>query len=223
MGYGPGQGIGGAAGYPGAAGYGPGGTVVVKGPRPWPVAAAGYTMLGLGALSIVTAVAQLVGLARIHSRFIERARLTDADPDLISAVGNAVRIVLVLSATFTVLFGLGVAALAMSVLRGNRTSRIVTWVLVGLAAICSCCSIGNLVGGSTNITVNGTGNDRAAEQLANAWKDAIPGWYSGLSGGLSVLQTLGYIAVAILLALPAAHQFFARPTPPPQTWPPPPM
>jgi Na+-driven multidrug efflux pump len=41
-------------------------------------------------------------------------------------------------------------------------------------------------------------------------QDAVPSWCSGLIGCLSCAVALGYIAVAILLAVPAAKAYFGR-------------
>ena len=36
----------------------------------------------------------------------------------------------------------------------------------------------------------------------------MPGWVAGLGGGLTDLQSLGYIAVAVLLVAPASREYF---------------
>ena len=54
-------------------------------------------------------------------------------------------------------------------------------------------------------------------QLAQAFDEAMPGWLVGLGGGLTDLLTLGYIAVAVLLLMPASVEYFRTRiiTPPP--------
>ena len=105
-------------------------------------------------------------------------------------------------------------------MKGSNPARIITWVLCGIGALCACCGGLILVAlGSLN-RIDVSGNDEAEKQidLAKAMADAVPGWQKGLGGTVAVLQLLGYLAVAILLALPAANAFFRKVTP---AWQPP--
>jgi hypothetical protein len=45
-------------------------------------------------------------------------------------------------------------------------------------------------------------------QVAQAFDGAMPAWLVGIGGGLTDLLTLGYIAVAVLLLMPASVQYF---------------
>ncbi|MFC7481731.1 hypothetical protein ACFQX7_19130 [Luedemannella flava] len=68
-------------------------------------------------------------------------------------------------------------------------------------------------------------------ELARALEESTPDWLVATSG-LGCLQILGYIVVAVLLALPAANRYFRKPPmpwqppvgspppPPPGGWPP---
>lgn len=92
--------------------------------------------------------------------------------------------------------------------------------VVDLGALCACCGgIGLFALNSLN-RVQVSGDPQAEKQvdLAKALADSIPGWQKGLGGAVAVLQLLGYLAVAILLALPPANAFFRRATP---VWQPP--
>jgi hypothetical protein len=44
--------------------------------------------------------------------------------------------------------------------------------------------------------------------VAQAYSEALPSWLVGLAAGLTDLQALGYIAVAILLLAPASQEYF---------------
>ena len=118
----------------------------------------------------------------------------------------------ILGMLFTILLAVVLAGLAFGLLRGSNGARIATWVISGVAILCDCCSsIVFLGAGGINITSNG--NSDMSSQLAQARLDAFPAWFLATGGGISLLQLLGYIAVAVLLALPAANAFSRKAAP----------
>jgi hypothetical protein len=47
-----------------------------------------------------------------------------------------------------------------------------------------------------------------ASAVAQAFHDALPSWFVGLAGGLTDLQSLGYVVVAVLLVVPASREYY---------------
>ncbi|HET6213809.1 MAG TPA: hypothetical protein VFE14_13175 [Micromonosporaceae bacterium] len=197
--------------------------------RPASVGLAAVIMMMIAALGVISAIVTLATISRTTDRFQQLAReRTDASSTEIDSVVTAIRVISVTTAIFLVLLALVLIALAIGDLRGSNIARILTWVICGLGLLCGCCGIFSALG-STRTTSLGTGDTDAetARELGHALSDAYPGWWMATSGGLSGLQLLGYIAVAVLLALPAANAFFRKPAPPvpqqPQWQPPPAM
>jgi hypothetical protein len=110
--------------------------------------------------------------------------------------------------------------LAFWLMKGSTTARIVTWVLCGIGALCACCGGASLFALSSLDRIQVSGDEQTEKQvdLAKALADSVPGWQKGIGGTVAVLQLLGYLAVAILLALPAANAFFRKA---PTAWQPP--
>ncbi|HEX2356496.1 MAG TPA: hypothetical protein VHI50_08545 [Micromonosporaceae bacterium] len=180
-------------------------------------------MMLMALLGLVAAIANLAMMNRLVDRFRERAAGTDATGSEIDTVVGFIRGISIGTAVIGIIVALALIGLALGNLRGSNASRIATWVLCGIGAVCGCCGLVGVLA-QNNATFGGAGDDRTAEDLGRALADASPGWWTALSGTLSIGQALGYIAVAVLLALPAANAFFRRPAVPQwQPPPPPPM
>lgn len=188
--------------------------------RPGSVLAGVVFMFTVAALGVITAAITLAAIGQIVNRFRNRASLTAATPEEIDNLAAGIQVLTIGLAILILIFALVLAGLAFGVQRGSNVARILTWVLVGLGILCNCCGLFGAIG-QTNVSTFGTPdmNRQTADQLARALQDAYPSWWLGFSGGLSGLQLLGYIAIAILLALPSANAFFRRPVP---QWQPPP-
>jgi hypothetical protein len=223
-GWAPGVGAAGAAGAatggighpapPGPPSYTPPPTAVSPGPRKRPavVVAAAAILLALAICSLGHSVLGLVSLGSTVDRFKERARVIGAAGSDIDAAVSQMRVSYIFAVLFAVLFAVVLAGLAYGLLKGSNGARIATWVISGIAILCDCCSTLFYFGANgINITTGGQ-NDLQA-QLAQAQLDAFPAWFLATAGGISLLQLLGYIAVAVLLALPAANAFFKKVAP----------
>jgi hypothetical protein len=184
--------------------------------------AAGLMML-MALLGLIGAVATLAVMGRYVDRFRELAAGTDATRTEIDNTATAIEVVSVGVAVIGILVALLLVGLALGNLSGSNGSRIATWVVSGLGFLCGCCGLFGAI--AQNNAAFSTGADNStAEDLGRALADAAPGWWTGMSGGLSVGQALGYIAVAVLLAVPAANAFYRKPAAPQwQPPPPPPM
>jgi hypothetical protein len=102
-----------------------------------------------------------------------------------------------------ILFALYIV-LALGLRRGSQASRVGTWVVCGLGLVFGC---------ATTFAVaaqrSGTGDPAA---LGTALSDAYPAAWIPLNVSLAVAQMLGYLVVAMLLAV-SPGGFFGRGTP----------
>ncbi|MGN9889342.1 hypothetical protein [Micromonospora sp. L31] len=172
-------------------------------------------VLGLMALAAgAYAVAALLALGGTVDRFRSAAAVTTAGPDDVGGVVTLLRVTTILSAVLTVLVGLLLVGLAAGLLAGRRGARVTTWVVAGLGLLCGCCGLAVLVGQRARPLRT---DEQSTAELLGLLGGAYPSWWLPLNAALSVGQVLGYLVVAVLLALPAANGWFgrARPTPPP--------
>ncbi|SCG46894.1 hypothetical protein [Micromonospora halophytica] len=167
------------------------------------LAAAVLALMALGAL--VYAVATLLALGGTVDRFRAAAADTVAGADDVDGVVALVRAGAIVSAVLTVLVGVLLVGLATGLLAGRRGARVATWVVGGLGLLAGCCTGALLLG--QRATPLETGIDA---NLLGLLGEAYPSWWLPVNAGVSVAQMLGYLVVAVLLALPAANGWFAR-------------
>lgn len=195
----------------------------VTSPRKPPavVTTAAIIVFVIGVLGVINALLGLVTLGSTIDRFRTLARAAGIAPHRINEQVSQLRVQTVITGVIALLLGLLLIALAYFLLKGRNAARITTWVLCGLGAVCSCCGGVGLIflANLDNITVEGDRETQEQVEIARALSDSLPGWHVGTSGAISVLQLLGYLTVAILLALPAANAFFRKAAP---QWQPPP-
>lgn len=183
--------------------------------RPGPVTAAALLMFLVAVLAVINAAAALATMEQVVDRFRDNARMTDAAPTDIDGLTAFIRASAIASAVLLVLSALLLIGLAVGILRGSNVARVLTWILSVLGVLCGCCGVLGALGQTTMTSFRGGDTDaQTAEELGRALSDAYPDWWLPVIGGLSGLQMLGYIAIAVLLALPAANAFFRRPAPP---------
>jgi Family of unknown function (DUF6264) len=211
-----------APGTPGPPGApGPPGTPGPPGKPPAVVKTASAILFILGLLGLLNSLLSLVNLGTTTDRFRELARgVANATPKDIDNQVTQLGVQTIVGAVIGLLIALLVIVLAFWLLRGSNAARITTWVLCGIGALCACCSGVSLFALSSldRVTVSGDVQAEKRVDLAKALVDAVPGWQKGLAGTVSVVELLGYLAVAILLALPAANAFFRKAAP---VWQPP--
>lgn len=105
--------------------------------------------------------------------------------------------------------------------RGSRVARIITWVFSGLAVCCSGLGIAfTAASKSLYETARNQNPDLPPfDTVTNNMNEALPSWFSAVTGIASVLALVSIIVAAILLALPASNAFFRKRTEP--EWEPP--
>lgn len=178
--------------------------------RPTVVTAATAILGLLALLNLVNALLHLAAISSVLNRLRVRAVLAGVSPAVLANLENSTKAALLTSAAVSVIAAIVLLALAWGVWQGNRVARILTWIVCGLGILLACCGISGAVSlGTGNVTVQG-GGDPSYTRGAQALVDSFPGWWAALSGLSSLAQVLGYIATAVLLALPAANAWFSR-------------
>jgi len=182
------------------------------------VSAATLVLLAMAAGSACYGIAGLALMPGIVDRFRGMAGVRGVRLDDIDAGAMALRIVPVTAAVVGVAAAVLLAGLVIGLRRGGNGFRVATWVACGLGA----------VGGVLAAVVGflqrfgGLRVDGADTELFRALADAHPAWWLWFSATLPVLQAVGYVLVAALLAMPAANAYFRRTPPPAVAAPPPP-
>lgn len=161
--------------------------VALRPSRPAAVTAAVAAMAAVAVVSLVNAVVTVVSWDAVRDAALKDATTNqDASAqaeNVARAFANAgVAVGLVVS----LLLAAGFVVLALFNLQGNNATRITTWVVCGLAL---CCGLGGL---ATSVGVLGD----------------YPGWLRGWVIGSAVVDSLLYVGIIVLLALPVSNAFF---------------
>ena len=169
-------------------------------------------VMALGALGY--ALAGLATFGGIEGRLRAVAAGTSADGQ-IDAMVTLLRASVLLSAVVSVLAGLVLAGLAFGLAAGRPGARVASWVIAGFGVLFGCCGIVTLF--IQRVTPLDLRDDQVASELVGLSGNAYPSWWIPLTATLSVAQVLGYLVVAVLLALPSANAWFRRPPAPAPT------
>ncbi|WP_307871010.1 hypothetical protein [Micromonospora sp. C51] len=160
-------------------------------------------VMALGALAYA-----VIGLVSV-SGTVDRFRATaDADPGQVDAAVALLRASVVVSAVLSILAALLLVGLAVGLTARRPAARVATWVVAGLGMCCGCGGLATLI--VQRAVPLDFGDDRATADLLARLPDAYPSWWIPLTVTLSIAQVLGYLVVAVLLALPAANAWFRR-------------
>ncbi|MCM0678033.1 hypothetical protein NCC78_25640 [Micromonospora phytophila] len=177
--------------------------------RPAAVTLATAVLALMAVASLAYAAAGPLTLGGTVAELRAAAGGTSARPDDIDGVVTLLRVSTVLSAVLGLLGGLLLAGLALGLRAGRSGARVATWVVSGLGLLFGCCGLAVLLGQRATPLRLGA-DDRGTAELLGLVGDAYPSWWIPLNAGLSVGQVLGYLVVAMLLALPAANAWFRR-------------
>lgn len=174
--------------------------------RPLTVRLAAALLALMGLAGLAYAVATLIVAPGVVDRF--RAAAAGADTAEVDGYVTVVWIGAALGAVLAVILFALFIVLALGLRRGSRASRVGTWVVCGFGVLFGCVS-------SVTVAAQRSG-DGAPGTLGVALSDAYPGPWIGLNVGMAIAQMVGYLVVAVLLAV-APGSFFsrgARPAPP---------
>lgn len=183
--------------------------------RPASVSIAVYTQFAVGAIALISAIIAIVQTSQLMNRVreltadVEVEGLQKSDVQTALSIVQAITYVMIIG---TLLFGLAVALMGIFNLKGKNGTRITTWVLAGLGLLCGICGS---IGGAAS-SLGGGGSQAANDELTKAFEKAaleVPGWYGAASLVFTVLDVILYLAIIILLAVPASNDFFRKPRP----------
>jgi hypothetical protein len=170
--------------------------------RPVTVQLAAALLASMALVGLGYAIATIAVTPGVIDRF--RAAAGSADSGDLDAYVTGVWMVAALGAVLAVILFALYVVLALGLRRGSQASRIGTWVVCGLGLLFGC-------GTTFAVAAQRSGTaDPAA--LGTALSDAYPGSWIPLNVALAVAQMLGYLVVAMLLAI-APGSFFGRGTP----------
>ena len=173
--------------------------------RPMVVTLAAVTLGLLALLSLLAAIIGLVAMGQTVDEFRRLADFEPLDPDEVDAIAGFLRFSFICTAVISVLFAVLLAVLAWGVARGNQPARVVTWIVCGVGLLWACCNGFGLIASFSDVSPSSTDPDQIAGSIMLR---SLPDWAAGVLVGSSALSVLGYIATAVLLALPAANAYF---------------
>ncbi|NJC68890.1 hypothetical protein HC031_03990 [Planosporangium thailandense] len=114
------------------------------------------------------------------------------------------------NAAVNLVFAIGYVVVAILDGRGRNPARIVTWVIAGLAICMSCCGLASTAIALSGLGDNGANGAPSAQDIQRALRAALPGWYEPVITTIQVVSLAALVVAVVLLALPAANQFFRR-------------
>ena len=181
------------------------------GRRPTPVTVAVALMAATAALAMTFAGLSLAAMTHFNREFRVNVAATGATDLVIHQTEIGVRAALITFAVVAAVAGVVTSLLAIGVQAGNGGARVGTWVLCCLGTLCGVATVCGVVVANSPITaVDPTGPNYLAGVLAQGVRTSLPGWFAGTLGSVCGVLALGYIAVAVLLAVPAARAYFQR-------------
>ncbi|MBN1172321.1 MAG: hypothetical protein JXA67_09115 [Micromonosporaceae bacterium] len=180
-------------------------------PRQRPgVVTAGVTMVAVVALlQFIGAAMTVVVAPDMRDIYLEALEGQEGS----DAMGDVMMFAYYFGAGVSVLVGIGLAVLALFDAQGKQAARIVTWVLGGLYL---CCAGGGLALSGAGTAFSGGDVDTA--EVERLTEEILPSWYAPFSTASSAIALLAMLAAVILLALPAANEYFRKPA---ELWEPP--
>jgi hypothetical protein len=177
--------------------------------RPTIVSVAGWLLLGVGVLQLISMIVGLSQLGTIADVYENAYRGTDQeDGARVGAVGGTL-----VGSILGGLLGIAYIVLTFFNNRGKNPARITTWVLAGIGA---CCGVAGLASSAVGSLGMPSGDDLPdPDEVQRQLNDALPSWYTPVLLTTSLVALLGLLAVIVLLALPPANEFFRKPQ---QVW-----
>ncbi|THV43623.1 hypothetical protein [Glycomyces buryatensis] len=184
--------------------------------RPGVVTAVVWTQFITAAALILTGIGFFAVKGAVQDELVDAIQ---SDPELAGASTDMVDGII--TATFVILAGVYIVGAVFYIVlgllnnKGKRPARILSWVQSGIAL--ACCGLGGLIGklsggGTTSFTYEANGDDYS-DELNDAVLEATPAWVTALDWISVLLFTIGSLVIIILLAVPAANEFFRKDEP----------
>ncbi|MFF3865776.1 hypothetical protein [Micromonospora sp. NPDC001898] len=184
--------------------------------RPAVVTISSYLLILVAAIQVIQLILTLITIGTTRDVLHDAYSGTDANgadalADFTVAVGIG-------GAILVLLIGIGLVVLAMLNNRGRNGARITTWVVGGIMVCCTGSSlISGLAGGFAG-SGQTSGDAPSPEEIQRRLEQELPSWLTPVTTLLAVVALLALLTALILLALPAANEFFRKPQ---QGWEPP--
>jgi hypothetical protein len=176
--------------------------------RPQQIQLAVGAMIATAALGLIISAATFGALHHFNATYRLAVAPIGAGDHFVGQVETVVRATLATMATIAIILAIVQVALVSGVVRGNRGARMGAWALSAVGVGCAIASLLTMVVAHSTTTTPSSGATAAA--VVQTAQDSVPGWFPGVVGLLALLQALGYIAAAILLATRSAGAFFGR-------------
>jgi hypothetical protein len=174
--------------------------------RPSIVTVASYLLFLVAVLEVINAILVFATLSTITDAVKSAYADTSLDPDSASSV---VGVVYGVGAAINLVLAAGFAVLGIFNGRGKNPSRIVTWVVGGIALCCVGAGLGgNALTGS--LEDRSTAGAPSQAEIQAKLHDALPSWYEPITMTVTVIILLAILATIILLALPASNAYFRK-------------
>lgn len=180
-------------------------------PRPAVVTAAVIVMLTTAVLGLTVALVSVLGMHAFNDAFRRDVAPFSPPRQLVDTTEATGRVVFVSLAVVALICAIVTGVLAFGVLRANTGARVGAWLMSALGVISALITITGAVLVRVTFEAHNVDEQTAVTAAAiRSAQDSVPSWCSGLIGSLSGVVALGYIAAAILLAVPAAKMYFGR-------------
>ncbi len=168
-------------------------------------------MLATAAITLAVALTTVLGMHAFNDSFRRDVASFGPPRSLVDTTEMTSRVIFEIVAGGALICAIVTAVLACGVLRANRGARVGAWLLAAVGTISALVTVTGAV--LVRVSVDARDFDTQTSitvATIKAAQDAVPSWCSGLVGSLSGAAALGYIAVAILLAVPASKAYFGR-------------
>jgi hypothetical protein len=185
--------------------------------RPAVVTISSYLLILFAVVQLVQLIVTLATMGTV--RDVMRDAYAGTDANGADAVATVTYVIGIGTSALLLLLAAGLVVLALLNNRGRNGSRIATWVLGGILVCCTGTSlISGLAGSVAGTGGQATGDGPSPEELQRRLEEALPSWLTPVTNLLNVVAMLALLVALILLALPAANEFFRKQ---PQGWEPP--
>ncbi|THV31452.1 hypothetical protein [Glycomyces paridis] len=176
--------------------------------RPTVVSAVVWTQFLTAAVLVASGIASL-SVVGVTVR--ESMKALEGDPSLtgtdLSGIEDIIRFGAYIGVAAYVVFAVFYLVLGLLVNRGNRPGRILSWILSGIAL--ACCGLGQLIGFAGGAMTAGQ-DQELNDEMTRAIEEATPMWATALNWVALFLFIVGSLVVIVLLATPAANEFFRK-------------
>jgi hypothetical protein len=180
----------------------PPGAIVGVPQRPNSVKTAAYLLFGTAAAYLINIGITLATVSKSIAATKDVLAQSSSNVDISQAVKIGEFVGIGFDVAVIVLFVL----MGMFVLRGSNAWRITTFVIAGLALLCSFCG---LVGSGLSGVSSGNLTTAQRDEITNA----VPAWARFSQIVILMIIAISLITAIILLARPASNQFFRKPDP----------